>query len=112
VREAGQLYEALERYAVRHGAFPALHGTDALELGSLEPLKRRGYYEGHLPRGLVGERIDGYGAAAGEEFWLEMTVASAPPLRLVVARSDDAPASGGAWLEGVYLYEDGRLHRR
>jgi hypothetical protein len=112
VREAGQLYDAMQRYFERHGSYPASYGNDALEPETLEPLKRRGYYAGRLPGGCEGERIDGYGAPARDEFWLEMTLASTPPLRLVVARSDDAPSGGGLWLEGVYVHEDRRLHRR
>ena len=38
-----------------------------------------------------------------------MTLKRDPSIRLLVARSDDAPLSGGVWLDGVFIYRDGRL---
>lgn len=111
--EAKRLYEALDRYYELHETFPASTGESGLDPHSLEPLRRRGYYRGTLPSRLVGQRLDAYDAPDDRgrdgEFWIEMTLARDPRVRFVVARSDDAPASGGRWLDGVFLCRDGEL---
>ena len=40
-----------------------------------------------------------------------MTLKRDPGIRLVIARSDDAPIADGEWLDGAYLYRGGRLEK-
>ena len=37
-----------------------------------------------------------------------MTLEADPNVRLLVVKSDDAPMSGGKWLDGVYLFRNAR----
>lgn len=109
--QAHELYQALDRYHERHDSFPGVSGP-AIDPVTLEPLRRRGYYAGNVAAHLVAGRLDAYHAPAGgerDEYWLEMTLAADPAVRFVVARSDDAPLGGGRWLDGVYVYDDGKL---
>jgi hypothetical protein len=112
LRDARELYEAMQLYRERHGCYPPAHGEDGFDPTSLEPLRRRGYYTGRLLERADRGRLDGYEGQGGDEYWLELTVASQPSTRILIARSDDAPLGGGAWLEGVYLYEDQQLVQR
>ena len=111
--EARQLYEAMDRFHQRYGSFPDAHGEGGFELDTLEPLQRRGYYRNHLTGLIRGQRLDAYDSpddrGLNQEFWLEMTLADDPAIRYVVARSDDAPVSGGKWLDGVHVCRDGLL---
>jgi hypothetical protein len=114
-REAKALYDAFERYRVTHGEFPTAWGSDAFDPGTLEPLARRGYYTGRVRGLLAGSRADAYDSpddrGPNREFWIEMTLASDTRVRFVIARSDDAPMGGGAWLDGAYVFRSGRLER-
>ena len=49
------------------------------------------------------------GVIAAAVQMLEMTLDRDPEIRLLVARSDDAPASGGSWVDGVFLVRGGVL---
>jgi len=106
-QEAHLLYDGFRHFAERAGAYPNSFEAPAFELQSANPLRRRGYYQGKIATLIQNGRFDGYDApddrGVNKEFWLEMTVASDPSLRIVVAQSDDAPLSGGEWLDGVYL---------
>jgi type II secretory pathway pseudopilin PulG len=114
-KEAKALYAALQSYRERNGAYPDTHGNPPFEPATLEPLCRRGYYQGSIGRYLRDGRIDAYDApddqGPNREFWMEMTLASDPGVRLVIARSDDAPSGGGIWLDGVFVVRDGALER-
>jgi len=111
-REAHALYDGFAAYRERNGAFPEDVGSDPAA-GALDQLLRRGYYKGRLTRLLVGQRLDGYEApddgGANTEFWVEMSLAADPGIRVLVARSDDAPLGRGRWLDGVFLYRGGAL---
>ena len=113
--EAHVLYDALDRFYERNQAFPDSSDEPQFDLASLDPLRRRGYYEGWITSRLRGQAVDGYDApddrGEDQEFWLEMTLDSDPSVRIVVARSDDAPSTGGTWRDGVFVYRDGRLTR-
>ena len=78
-------------------------------------LARRGYYVGRVRGLLAGARADAYDSpddrGPNREFWMEMTLASDPSVRFVIARSDDAPMGGGTWLDGAYVFRTGRLER-
>jgi hypothetical protein len=115
-QEAELLYDALDRYHRLHGSFPNAYLEPCLEPRTLEPLRRRGYYRGRIATWLRAGRIDAYDSpddrGRNQEFWMEMTLASEPGVRVLVVRSDDAPLGGGEWLDGVYVYRDGKLERR
>jgi hypothetical protein len=105
--EAHLLYDGFRNYSERTGAYPNSFQAPAFDLANGDPLRRRGYYLGKIHDLIRDRRFDGYDApddrGVNEEFWLEMTLASDPSVRIVVAQSDDAPLSGGEWLDGVYL---------
>lgn len=109
--EAQELYAAFDRYHERNGAFPSSWVEPAFELDSFEPFRKRGYYSGGLPAKLRHRRADAYGSpddrGANQEFWIELSLERDPAVRVLVARSDDAPLGGGEWRDGVFLYRDG-----
>jgi hypothetical protein len=113
VKEARELYEAFDRYGEKNGIFPGTHAAPRFDPTTFDPLVRRGYYDGGIAPYLAGGRADGYGSpderGSNREFWLELTLKSDPGVRLLVARSNDAPLGRGAWHDGVYLYRDGVL---
>jgi len=115
VGEAQALSEAFGRYYSSHGAFPNAYADPRFECDTLEPLRRRGYYDGFITATLVEGRLDAYFSpddrGLNQEYWLEMTLERDPSIRIVVARSDDAPLGSGEWLEGVYLYRHGSLEK-
>jgi len=112
-QEAERLYDAFSRFHEQNGRFPGLDNEDSLEPASLNPLRERGYYKGHIVPKLADGRVDAYSAADGrgdnDEFWLEMSLDSDPSIRFLVVRSDDAPLGGGRWREGAFVYRDGVL---
>jgi hypothetical protein len=111
--EAKKLYEGFRRYHERNRAYPHPDVEPRFETDTLEPLRRRGYYRGELATYLVEGRIDAYDSpddrGAGREFWAEMTLASDPNVRILVARSDDAPLSRGKWMDGVFVLRGGKV---
>lgn len=113
--EASRIYDALDRHYRIHGSFPEAGGNSGLEPDTLEPLRRRGYYRGFVTVKLRDRRIDAYESpddrGGNQEFWLEMTLASDPRIRFLVARSDDAPSSGGLWRDGAFLLRNGTMER-
>jgi len=115
-QEAQLLYESFDRYYERHRVFPGSHREPQFDLLTLDPLRKRGYYSGTLPRNLLDARIDAYESpddqGSNREFWLEMTLADDPSIRILVARSNDAPMAGGVWCDGVYVYRNGILEPR
>jgi len=112
-REALQLYQAFLSFYERNGEYPKAFGVDGVDPATLNPLQRRGYYDGPLLARLLDERVDAYDSpddrGRNQEFWLEMTLARDPAVRYVVARSDNAPLAGGKWLDGVYVRRGRRL---
>ena len=112
-REARSLYAALDRYFEDNRAYPSEHAEPRFDLATLEPLRQRGYYRGAINHHLLRKRIDAYESpddrGTNREYWLEMTLAADPSVRLLVCRSDDAPLGGGDWLDGVFILRDGAL---
>jgi hypothetical protein len=113
VREAKSLEEGLQVYRQRNGNYPHPYNAPAFDEMTLDPLRRRGYYSGPLTSALLNGRLDAYHAPEDQgndqEYWVEMTLQSDPSIRILVARSDDAPIGGGRWLEGVYVFRQGKL---
>jgi len=113
VTEAVEIYDAFERYSVRNHGFPAAYDQAALDLTSLDPLRKRGYYDGPVQLMLHDRRADAYNAPSDQgskrEFWLELTLRGDPSTRVLIAHSDDAPLSGGQWLDGVFVFRDGKM---
>jgi len=111
--EARTLYDALDRYNKRNHGYPTTHGESPFDLQTLDPLRKRGYYRGSLTTHVIDRRVDAYESPDDEgpnrEFWVEMSLRSNPSIRILVARSDDAPLGGGTWREGVFVFRDGAL---
>lgn len=111
--EARDLYAAFGDYYERHGEYPAAYAGSRFDPETLDPLRRRGYYEGNLPNRLLQQRLDGYDSpddrGLNREFWVELTLADDPSIRYLVARSDNAPLGGGTWRDGVFIWRNGRL---
>jgi len=111
--EAWRLYDAMQKYYERHLSYPASYAGQSFNLETLDPLARRGYYRGHLLTKIRDNAIDAYGSpddrGPNQEFWIEMTLAGDPSVRVLVVKSDDAPMGGGNWLDGVYLFKNDSL---
>ena len=111
VSEARTLYASFTRYHERNQVYPNAYAAPRFDLETLDPLRRKGYYDGGILSVLQSGRVDAYespdDSGLNQEFWVEMTFAGDPSIRILVARSDDAPLSGGDWVEGVFVYRDG-----
>jgi hypothetical protein len=113
--EAQTVYDAFALYYDRNGEFPDDADKSRFDRTSLDPLRRRGYYQGSVDYLLMDRKADGYDSpddlGSDQEFWLEMTLASDPSVRVLVVRSDDAPLGGGEWRDGAYIVRKGRLEQ-
>jgi hypothetical protein len=111
--EAQTIYDAFALYYDRNGEFPDDADKSRFDRVSLDPLRRRGYYRGSIDYLLIDRKADGYDSpddrGANQEFWLEMTLAGDPRVRLLVVRSDDAPLGGGQWRDGAFIVRKGQL---
>lgn len=111
--EAKTIYDAFALYYDRNGDFPDDADKSRFDRVSLDPLRRRGYYQGSVDYLLMDRKADGYDSpddrGSNQEFWLEMTLAGDPSVRILVVRSDDAPLGGGEWRDGAYIVRKGRL---
>lgn len=114
-KEALRLHEAFRSFHERNGEYPNAYASAGFDRKTLDPLRRRGYYDGTVIRRLRDQKIDAYDSpddrGLNQEYWLEMTLEIDPAVRIVVARSDNAPLGGGAWLDGAYILREGRLER-
>ena len=108
IADSRSIYNAFKRYQVDNSAY---YSTFALD--TFEPLRSSGEYNGIMARLLFNGQADGFDSpddmGADQEFWIEMTVGFEPSIRILVADSDDAPLSGGVWLDGVYRFQNGVL---
>jgi len=113
VAEAHTLYDAMHVYSERNHGFPATYSESRFDPETFDPLRKRGYYEGSISSHLYNARADAYDSpddlGPNREFWVELTLKSDPSVRVLVARSDDAPIGGGSWRDGVFVYRDGVL---
>jgi hypothetical protein len=111
--EAQALYDGFEKYFSRHASYPSSYIQRGFDVETLDPIGSRGYYDGHLLSKLRDHRADAYDSpddrGQNQEFWIEMTLASEPTIRILVAKSDDAPMGSGEWLDGVYVFRRGEL---
>jgi prepilin-type N-terminal cleavage/methylation domain-containing protein len=110
VSDARSIAVAFKRYAVDNSAYPDEGGLD---LASFEPLVAGKYYDGRIGTRLLNDQADAYGApddsGTNQEYWMEITLAYDPTVRVVIADTDDAPLLGGAFLDGIALYKGGVL---
>ena len=111
--EAKTVYTAFKQHYIDESLYPYAASNPAFELDTFEPLRSLGYYDGDITTKLVGAKADGYDSpddqGQNREFWLEMTLKADPSIRFLVADSDDAPLSGGDYVDGIYLYRNGVL---
>ena len=109
------MQDSFESFHGYHDAYPAEYTDDAFHAETLDPLRSGGYYDGAVTVRLKDKRVDAYGSpddqGLNQEFWVEMTLATDPSIRFLIARSDDAPMSAGRWAEGAYIHRDGKLER-
>ena len=112
-KEAKRLYTGLANYYDHNGEFPNSYAKPAFEPATAEPLRSRGYYEGQVTAALIDGKVDAYESpddkGLNQEFWIELTLREDPSTRYVIARSDDAPAAGGKWIDGVFAVREGKL---
>ena len=111
VSEGRTIHTAFKNYYLDNGQYPSTTGSDAFELDTFEPLRGNRYYLGNLGARLLGEQADAYGSpddqGQNQEFWLEMTLNKDDSIRFLICDSDNAPLSGGSYLDGVFAYENG-----
>lgn len=114
-REARAIYDAFLKYRERNGEFPDEHADPAFDPATFEPLRRRGYYDGAIGGLVANGRIDACDApddqGPNREFWIEMTLATDPSVRILIAKSDDAPLGRGNWVDGAFIVRDGKMGR-
>ena len=110
--EAHALYDAFQSYYNLNRRYPDPVNAPRFDPATLEPLRRRGYYRGSIERFLAGGQVDAYDSPSDQEpnreFWLEMSLASDPSVRILIARSDDAPLGQGNWMDGVFIVRGGK----
>jgi prepilin-type N-terminal cleavage/methylation domain-containing protein len=113
--DAKTLYIAFKQHHADHSMYPDSSGGAAFRVDTFEPLRSMNYYDGEMTSKLRNSRADAFDSpddmGANREFWIEMTLEFDPSVRFLVCDSDDAPLSGGAYLDGVFLYKDGVLTR-
>ncbi len=106
--EARHLYDAFQDYYAGNYRYPSDRGKTRFNTSSFAPLR----YQGNLAQHLEAGRIQRYGApddrGPDQEFWAIMTLELDSRYQYIVASSDDAPRSGGRWIEGVEILKDGR----
>ena len=111
--EGRSMHTAFKRYHLDWGSYPNAATTPAFDLDTFDPLSSGGYYNGDPGYMLNGGQADAFDSpddqGTNQEFWLEMTLKQDPAVRFVVADSDDAPLSGGSYLDGIYVYRNGVL---
>lgn len=113
VAEGHVFYDAMQTYSERNHGFPATYSESRFDLETFDPLCKRGYYKGTITSHLYNARADAYDSpddlGPNREFWVELSLKSDPSVRVLVARSDDAPLGGGSWRDGVFVYRGGLL---
>lgn len=111
--EAETVYTAFKQHYASESEYPFAVGEPVFELDTFEPLRSAGYYVGDITTKLAAGKADAYDSpddrGQNREFWLEMTLKADRSIRILVADSDDAPLSGGEYVDGIYLYRDGKL---
>ncbi len=114
-KEAKRVYAAMNAYFGPNQGFPNSFAEPRLNGETLDPLAARGYYEGNISATLAEGRVDAYESpddqGLNQEFWMELTLRDDPGVRYLVARSDNAPASGGVWVDGVFAIHNGKLEK-
>jgi hypothetical protein len=107
------LHNSFKQYYIDFDMYPNSASAPALDLGTLEPLVSEGYSSGSILGRVDGGRLDGYDSpddiSVNAEFWVELTLKFDPTVRFLIADSDNAPLSGGDYMDGIYLYRNGVL---
>ena len=105
--DAKSLYTAFSQHYIDQDSYPYAVNAPAFALDTFEPLITLGYYSGTLMNKLQSKQADAYDSpddqSENQEFWLEMTLRRDPSVRFLVADSDNAPLSGGKYMNGVFL---------
>ncbi len=107
--EARQLYIQFNDFYVDNRMYPNATSNPFFQLDTFEPLDYHGNLQSHLADG----QADGYDSpddqGTNQEFWVTMTLEMDPSIRFAVASSDNCPISDGEWIEGVFMYRNGKL---
>ena len=111
--ESRGVYTAFKQHYIDRDEYPFASASPAFQLDSFEPLVSLGYYRGDLTPKMLNGQADGYDSpndrGPNQEFWLELTLRKDPTVRFLIVDSDNAPLSGGAYLDGIYMYRNGVL---
>jgi prepilin-type N-terminal cleavage/methylation domain-containing protein len=111
--ESKHVYTAFKQFHIDLDMYPNESASPAFQLDTFEPLASLGYYRGDLTSKLLNARADAFDSpddqGVNREFWLEISLQSDPTVRFLIADSDDAPLSGGNYMDGIYLYRNGVL---
>ncbi len=111
--ECKTLLTAFKQHYIDLDMYPYSSASPTFQLDTFEPLVSLGYYRGGLQSKLFNGRADAFESpddqGQNREFWLEMTLRKDPTVRFLIVDSDNAPLSGGNYLDGIYLYRNGVL---
>ena len=113
VSECHEVYKAFTLFYMDNDKYPNASSAPAFNLATFDPLRSQGYYGGNIASRLLNDQADSFDSpddqGANQEFWLQLTLAADPNVRFLVVQSDNAPLSGGQWLDGVYVFRNGVL---
>lgn len=111
--ESRVVYDAFMRFHIDNNMYPYASSSPSFQLDTFEPLRSMGYYRGNIASKLRNASADAYDSpddnGVNNEFWLLMTAKSDPGVQFLVCHSNDTPMANGTWLDGIYLYQDGKL---
>ncbi len=112
--DARIVHNAFKQHFIDFDMYPNSTDPPAFDLVTFEPLVGEGYYDGRIVGRLENGAADGYDSpddqGINQEYWIELTLDFNPSVRFLLADSDDAPLSGGDYMDGIYLYKNGVLH--
>ena len=107
------IFQAFKQHYIDNNMYPNAVSNPKFELATFEPLVSMRYYDGRVVSKLVDGQADAYDSpddkGKNQEFWVEMTLKYNTEVRFLVADSDNAPLSGGEYMDGIYMYRNGVL---
>ncbi len=113
VADARILYTGFQEFHALNYMYPNATSPPNFNTATFEPMRSMGVYQGNMQDRLLNRQADAYDSpddiAPNQEFWVQFTLRIDPTYQIVCASSDNAPLSGGSWLEGVYVYQNGAL---
>ena len=107
------LFHGLEEFYAINYQYPNATSNPAFDLVTFEPLRSMVGYQGSINSRLLNGGADSYDSpddrGPNQEWWVQMTLLIDPSFQVVIAASDNVALNPGAWMQGVYTFENGAL---